>query len=113
MKRRPLVLRVSAVCLSVALAGAYIAYRVTNARRAAAPGPNATGPALAQPPRHFGGSKREEIFDVTPVPERAFFVGSKSGPAVTPGDLEGSPRTEPAEEQAEPVPERPPPSDPR
>lgn len=101
MKRRPMVLRVSAVCLSVALAGAYITYRVTNARRAAAPGPApaSTGPSLAQPPRHFGGTKRAEVFEVGPAERGEFFVGTKSGAVVTPGDLEKEPRVEPAEEQ--------------
>ena len=101
MKRRTLVLRVSALCLSVALAGAYVTYRVTNARRAAAAAPGSTGPALAQPPRHFGGSKRAEVFEVGPAKQPEFFVGTKSGTVVTPRDLEERPGAEP-EEMPEP-----------
>lgn len=106
MRRRRLVFRVSAVCLSVALAGAYIAYRVTSARRV--PPPEASGqPSLAPPPWHFGGTKRGEIFEVQPAEAQQLTPGTKDELVIRPRDRESKPRSKPAAQQEPESPDPP------
>lgn len=107
MRRRRLVFRVSAVCLSVALAGAYIAYRVTSARRV--PPPEASGqPSLAPPPQHLGGTKRGEIFEVQPTEAQQLMPGTKNELVIRRRDLESKPGSEPADQRGPEFPDPPP-----
>ena len=113
MKRLP---RISAVLLSMMLAGSYVASRVTGrwpfpgtATDDASPGPTSDFEALSDPAAFLPGSKEAPVFlpqpqELPDVDPALLFSGSKSGVLVLPDSVlsgapvvgpEGGPNDEP------------------